>query len=173
MGIDLGPVDALAHEGVGVTAILMSAILSIGVVLAFLAGQWGSLFGRPGVMADAMDRLLFLFVAGLLVAGAFQVSDILRVFMFKSVGADPGAMKDAIKTVAQVVVDILIVGASMLVTFGIAAGAIAGQFLTATGNASGLAEAVRRMATAILFGVLAILSIPIANILVAAIVRAM
>jgi len=49
-------VDSLVRDGWAVAAAMMSAVLAIGIALAFLESQWGAISGRAGMLAQAFDK---------------------------------------------------------------------------------------------------------------------
>jgi hypothetical protein len=163
-------VDNLVRDGWLIAAGMMSAILAIGIALAFVESQWGAISGRAGMMAAAFDKIMFLAACGIVVVAAFTASNVLQTSVAGATSAS--GLVEAFRRVATWVVDIVIVAAAILITLGIVGGAIAGQFSVMLGRAAGVSDAVSRIVGAVVFGILAALTIPIAHAIVDAVSRA-
>ncbi len=146
----------------------MSAVLAVGIALAWVEGQWGAMAGRPGQLYGAASKIIYLAVCGMIVTGAAALSSTLWGLLVSGQGSASG-LSHGMVNVALVVVDTILVAISILLTIGILSGAIAGQFFITLGSARGWSDARSRMAGAIIFGIGGLLTIPIANIIVSAV----
>ncbi len=162
----------LVHDGWTITAAMMSAVLVIGIALAFLESQWGAISGRSGMAAAAFDKIVFLAACALVVAAATLSANLLQGVLAAASGGSREGLVEAFSLVGMLVADILIVASSLLVTLGILGGTVAGQFFLAVGQARGMSDAAARVVGAVAFGAGAMLTIPIANLIVRAVVRA-
>ncbi len=165
-------VDSLVHDGWTIAAAMMSAVLVIGVALAFIEGQWGAISGRAGMMAEAFDKIVFLAACVLVVAAATLATNVLQGSLASAMSGSREGLTRAFTYVGLVAADIIIVAASIMITLGILGGSIAGQFFVSIGNATGASDAMARVVGAIVFGMGAMLTIPIANFIISAVVRA-
>ena len=165
-------VDSLVRDGWAIAAAMMSAVLLIGVALAFVESQWGALSGRPGMMAAAFDKIVFLAVCVLVVAAATATTNILQGSVASALSGSREGLARAFTLVGTIVADILIAAASLMVTLGILGGSVAGQVSVTLGRAAGVSDAMGRILGAIVFGVGAALTVPVAHAIVNAVGRA-
>ena len=165
-------VDNLVHDGWTIAAAMMSAVLVIGIALAFIESQWGALSGRASMMAVALDKIVFLAACVLVVAAAVLATNVLQGALVSAMSGSREGLARAFSLVGMIVADILIVAASLMVTLGILGGSLAGQFFATLGQASGLSDAMARVAGAVILGAGAMLTIPIANLIIGAVTRA-
>jgi len=80
-----------------------------------------------------------------------------------------GAIVDALRSIAVLVIDILIGVAVIIMSVGIATGFVGGQFLVTVGEARGLSIAWIRVISVVLLGIGGMLTITIVNTIVNAI----
>jgi len=165
-------VDSLVRDGWTIAAAKMSAVLLIGIALAFVESQWGAISGRAGMMAVAFDKIIFLAACVLVIAAATLTTNILQGALASATSGSREGLVRAFSLVGMIVADVLIVAASLMVTLGILGGSLAGQFFVSIGHAGGLSDAMARVAGAVIFGVGGMLTIPIANLIIGAVVRA-
>jgi hypothetical protein len=165
-------VDSLVRDGWAVAAAMMSAVLAIGIALAFLESQWGAISGRAGMLAQAFDKIAFLAACGLVVVAATLSTSMLQSALAAAMGGSGAGLVEAFRQVGTLIVDILIVVAAILVTLGILGGSLAGQFAVMLGRSGGVSDAMSRIVGAVVFGVGAALTIPIAHAIVDAVSRA-
>ena len=164
--------DSLVRDGWAIAAAMMSAVLAIGIALAFLESQWGAISGRSGMLAQAVDKIAFLAACGLVVAAAALSTSLLQSALSGAMGGSREGLVEAFRQVRTLIVDILIVAAAILVTLGILSGSLAGQVAVMLGRTGGVSDAMSRIAGAVIFGVGAALTIPIAHAIVNALSRA-
>ncbi len=164
--------DSLVRDGWAVAAAMMSAVLAIGIALAFLESQWGAISGRAGMLAQALDKIAFLVACGLVVVAATATTNMLQSALAGALNGSRAGLVEAFRQVGTTVVDLLIVAAAILVTLGILGGSIGGQFAVMLGRAGGVSDATTRIVSAVVFGLGAALTIPIAHAIVNALSRA-
>ena len=148
----------------------MSALLSIGIALAWLEGQWATVRGEPSALANVANKIIYLAVCGMLVTGATTISNILWGLLVSGQDSAAGLAQGFVR-VGLIVVNTVLVAASIMITLGILSGAVAGQYFITLGNARGWSEAKARIVGAAIFGVGALFTIPIANFIVSAVSR--
>ena len=83
--------DSLVRDGWAVAAAMMSAVLAIGIALAFLESQWGAISGRAGMLAQAFDKIAFLAACGLVVVAATLSTSMLQSALAAAMGGSGGA----------------------------------------------------------------------------------
>ncbi len=164
--------DSLVREGWAIAAGMMSAVLAIGIALAFLESQWGAISGRAGMLAQALDKIAFLAACGLVVVAATLSANLLQSAVAGSLSGSRAGLVEAFRQVGTLIVDVLIVAAAILVTLGILGGSLAGQFAVMLGRAGGVSDAMSRIIGAVILGIGAALTIPIAHAIVDALSRA-
>jgi len=165
-------VDSLVRDGWAIAAAMMSAVLAIGIALAFLESQWGAISGKAYMLAQAFDKIVFLAACGLVVVAATLSTSMLQSAVAAAMGGSRAGLVEAFRQVGTLIVDLLIVAAALLVTLGILGGSVAGQFAIMLGRAGGVSDAMSRIAGAVICGIGAALTIPIAHAVVNAVSRA-
>ncbi len=164
--------DSLVREGWAIAAGMMSAVLAIGIALAFLESQWGAISGKAYMLAQAFDKIAFLAACGLVVVAATLSANMLQSAVAGALGGSRAGLVEAFRQVGTLIVDMLIVAAAILVTLGILGGSLAGQFAVMLGRAGGVSDAMARIIGAVILGIGAALTIPIAHAIVDALSRA-
>ncbi len=164
--------DSLVRDGWVVAAAMMSAELAIGIALAFLESQWGAISGKAYMLAQAFDKVAFLAVCGLVVVAVTLSASTLQSAVAAAMGGSRAGLVEAFRQVGTLIVDLLIVAAAILITLGILGGSLAGQFAVLLGRASGVSDAMSRIVGAVICGIGAALTIPIAHAIVNAVSRA-
>ena len=164
--------DSLVRDGWAIAAAMMSAVLAIGIALAFLESQWGAISGRAGMLSQAFDKIVFLAACGLVVVAATLSTSMLQSAVAQAAGGSRAGLVEAFRQVGTLIVDLLIVAAAILVTLGILGGSLAGQFAVLLGRPGGVSDAMARIAGAVICGIGAALTIPIAHAIVNAVSRA-
>ncbi len=162
-------VEQLVHDGWAVAAAMLSAILAIGIALAFVEAQWGAISGRANLMAEAFDKIAFLAACVLVIAAATLSANLLQSSLSAAMSGSREGLAQAFVAIGTLVANIVIVVASLLITLGILGGSIAGQFFASIGQAHGVSEAMARIVGAVVFGVAALLTLPIARLIIASI----
>ena len=151
---------------------MMSAVLAIGIALAFLESQWGAISGRAGMLSHAFDKIVFLAACGLVVVAATLSTSMLQSAVAGAASGSREGFVEAFQRVGTLIVDLLIVAAAILVTLGILGGSLAGQFAVLLGRPGGVSDAMSRIVGAVICGIGAALTIPIAHAIVNAVSRA-
>ncbi len=164
--------DSLVRDGWVIAAAMMSAELAIGIALAFLESQWGAISGKANMLAQAFDKIAFLAACGLVVVAAAMSASMLQSTVAGAMGGSRAGLVEAFRQVGTLVVDLLIVAAAILITLGILGGSLAGQFAVLLGRAGGVSDAMSRIVGAVICGIGAALTIPIAHAIVGALSRA-
>lgn len=165
-------VDSLVRDGWAVAMAMMSAVLVIGIALALIESQWGAVSGRAGMMALAFDKIAFLAACALVVAAAVLATNSLQSAVAPATSGSSDGLASAFTLIGTLVADILIAAAGLMITLGILGGSVAGQFSVMLSRAAGVSDAMGRIIGAILFGVGAALTVPVANAILDAIGRA-
>ena len=165
-------VDSLVRDGWAVAIAMMSAVLVIGIALAFIESQWGAISGRAGMMALAFDKIAFLAACALVVAAAVLATNSLQSAVAPATSGSSDGLASAFTQIGTLVADILIAAASLMITLGILGGSVAGQASVTLGRAAGVSDAMGRILGAIVFGIGAALTVPVAHSILDAVGRA-
>lgn len=157
-----GTLDAPLRFGLTVTEALVAGfpILVIGSKWQL----WPSV--RPNRLLSAAVRALLIGVVlvGTISPGSAYARDSLPDS--KDADQDGDEIVEALKKIGQVVIDIFIGIAAILMAVGIATGFVGGQFMVTVGQPYGLSQAWVKVIAVVLLGIGAMLTIVIANTII-------
>jgi hypothetical protein len=159
-------ITAVVADGLSVLGALVSAYLSLGIVLAFLRGQVDAMTNRPAAR-DITRRIMMLVVCVAFVALAQTVSADIASLAGGSIET-AAEMRDAYIRIAQYFLDVAIGAAAVLLAVGVATGFVGAQLAVLAGEALQLSEIVARVLILAALAVGAFLTISVSHIIVGA-----
>ncbi len=159
-------IAAVVADVLSVLGALVSAYLSVGIVLAFVKGQVDTMTNRPAAR-DIARRIMLLSVCVAFVALAQTLSGDVARLAGRSIDSAAG-MRQAYLRIAQYFLDIAIGTAAVLLAVGIATGFLGGQLAALTGAAFQLSEAVAKVLILTALAVGAFLTISMSRVIIGA-----
>lgn len=149
-----------------IAAGLAGIALTLGLVFALLQNEIGVASGAPGVMAHVTEQIIAIIVCFAVVLAAPDVGNL--VGQLVKGATSPAGVISVGKELGAFVVRIAISGAGILLAVFTSSAAIGTQLATLFGRPSSGGAIIARLGMVIVSGILTLLSIQIANMIIAA-----
>lgn len=157
--------ESLVADALQIVFAIASVYLALGLLSAFLQGEYAAMSDRPGVKAEVMQKVGLLVVCVTVIAFADGVG-IRAAYAFRDVGGSADAARSAVLELGQYVAVILIWMVVIVMAVGVVFGFVDTQLSAVLGQPVGLGRALQRVAAVVVLGIGGLLAMTMARIVV-------